>query len=204
MRILSRLPLLIGLTACCGESVRYDADKNEFVLPAPLSIGWETNNGGVYIRRIPQDDWGYALAVNILGPHASTTKAIAVSTDTETEYSIDLFAVYGDGRGYAAGPFEFKAPITVKEIYAGDRQIRWPDYVFSEGYALRSLYELEAYIKKHRRLPGLPAAEEVSRQGLPLIGTQKALVEKVEELTLYVIQLQHQVDSLKSLLRTCR
>ena len=74
----------------------------------------------------------------------------------------------------------------------------WPDYVFADGYALMPLGELEAYIGAYSHLPGMPSAAEVEQEGADLGEMNRLLMEKVEELTLYIIDLQKQIDELKS------
>lgn len=64
----------------------------------------------------------------------------------------------------------------------------WPDYVFTSDYKLPSLQELEAYIKANQHLPGIPSAEEVAADGLVLEEMNKKLLQKVEELTLYLLE----------------
>jgi hypothetical protein len=137
------------------------------------------------------------LTIHPKGLYASTNKALAVID----ENGGDGFIVYGDGSLQALKPAYFYAPIRVKEIYT-DSGAKWPDYVFEPSYKLRNLSELEAFIRQNKHLPGLPSQAEISHQGIPLVSTQKALVEKVEELTLYIIALQKQIDSLKACLQT--
>lgn len=189
----------LSIHACCSGNLDYDPEHQCYVLREPLSIGFETNRGRLSVSYTPPDDWTYALSTIIGGNRAATTKALAVVQRSENDLYEDKFVIYGDGRGVAMAPFEFQAPITVTEIYAKGKDVRWPDYVFAPGYELRSLYELESYIRRHHHLPDLPSSEEVRRSGVPLLTTQAALVQKVEELTLYVISLQKQVDSLKAL-----
>lgn len=74
----------------------------------------------------------------------------------------------------------------------------WPDYVFDKQYRLRSLPELDSYISQHKHLPDIPAAEEVESSGIAVGEMQQKLVEKIEELSLYVIDLQKQVTELKN------
>ena len=74
----------------------------------------------------------------------------------------------------------------------------WPDYVFGADYRLRSLSETEAYIREHGHLPDVPSATEVEEGGLSLGEMNKVLLQKVEELTLHVIELQKQIDELKN------
>ncbi|MCR5193389.1 MAG: hypothetical protein K6D59_08800 [Bacteroidales bacterium] len=73
----------------------------------------------------------------------------------------------------------------------------WSDYVFDEGYHLPSLYELEKYVATNRHLPDIPSAKEVDENGVDLGEMNAKLLQKVEELTLYVIDLQKQIDELK-------
>ena len=72
--------------------------------------------------------------------------------------------------------------------------VAWPDYVFANTYVLKPLIQLEQEIDSLGHLPEIPSAQEVEENGisLPQISTQ--LVKKVEELTLYVIELQKQLD----------
>jgi len=64
----------------------------------------------------------------------------------------------------------------------------WPDYVFDEGYPLQSLEEVEAHIRERKHLPGIPTAQEVAKNGISVGKMQKSLMEKIEELTLHLIQ----------------
>lgn len=74
----------------------------------------------------------------------------------------------------------------------------WPDYVFKDEYQLRSLPELKSFIKTNNHLPNIPEAAEVEKEGILVGVMNRKLLEKVEELTLYVIQLQEQIDELKA------
>jgi hypothetical protein len=74
----------------------------------------------------------------------------------------------------------------------------WPDYVFSNSYKLPTLEEVEKFIGEHKHLPNIPSAAEVEKDGIAVGDMQKRLMEKVEELTLYVIELKKQLDELKN------
>ncbi|MCK8492306.1 bZIP transcription factor [Spirosoma sp. RP8] len=73
----------------------------------------------------------------------------------------------------------------------------WSDRVFESGYRLRGLKEVERYINREKHLPGVPSAEEVVKEGNDLHRTDALLLEKIEELTLYTIQLQKSNVSLQ-------
>ena len=66
----------------------------------------------------------------------------------------------------------------------------WPDYVFHYTYRLRPLAELEKFIEQNKHLPDVPSAAEVEKNGLDLGDNQALLLKKIEELTLYVIELK--------------
>ena len=74
----------------------------------------------------------------------------------------------------------------------------WSDFVFDDGYNLRPLGEVERYIEANRHLPDIPSAQEVEEEGVDVGEMNKLLLQKVEELTLYIIDLQKQIDELKS------
>ena len=69
-------------------------------------------------------------------------------------------------------------------------------FVFSDKYKLRSLKEVENYIEENNHLPDIPTADDVT-EGIALGEMNTKLLQKIEELTLYVIDLQKQVDDLK-------
>ncbi|MBR3520071.1 MAG: hypothetical protein IKN77_08145 [Paludibacteraceae bacterium] len=71
------------------------------------------------------------------------------------------------------------------------------DYVFDEGYDLKSLGEVEEYVKSNKHLPGVPSASEFQEKGMNVSEMSNLLLEKVEELTLHLIRLQKEVDQLR-------
>jgi len=74
----------------------------------------------------------------------------------------------------------------------------WPDYVFHNGYRLPAISDLEKFIHANHHLPNMPSATEVEKEkGFDLGDMQRRLLEKVEELTLYVIQLKKENEQLQ-------
>jgi hypothetical protein len=76
-------------------------------------------------------------------------------------------------------------------------QSDWPDYVFSNDYKLMSLEELRKSIKQNNHLPGIPSAKEIEAEGLQVGEMQIRMMEKIEELTLYIIQLNTDMEALR-------
>lgn len=86
--------------------------------------------------------------------------------------------------------------ITTKEVIV--TQDGWPDFVFADNYNLIPLNKLEKHIKANKSLPGIPTEKEVLENGVSLGEMQAKLLEKVEELTLYVIDLKKENEELKT------
>lgn len=80
-------------------------------------------------------------------------------------------------------------------------QIGWADYVFDKSYKLPTLQEVEAYINQHHHLPGIPSAKEAVGDGLDIGTSQAALLQKIEELTLYVIELNKKIKTMETRLK---
>ncbi|MDO9187610.1 MAG: collagen-like protein [Bacteroidia bacterium] len=79
--------------------------------------------------------------------------------------------------------------IGAKELKIEINSSTWPDYVFEKKYSLLPLNELEQYIQKNKHLPNIPSAKNVKKENGVLVGEmQTKLLQKVEELTLYIIE----------------
>lgn len=82
----------------------------------------------------------------------------------------------------------------------------WPDYVFQENYDLKPLDEVEIFINNNGHLPGIPSASIVENSGLTLGEMQRLMMEKIEELTLYILEIKKENNILKEemeLLKKC-
>ena len=100
-----------------------------------------------------------------------------------------------------SNPGSFKLAVEGK-IVAREIQVTlanpFPDYVFGSSYKLRSLYTLENYINQNKHLPGIPSAVEVEKKGGVELGEMnRKLLEKIEELTLYIIEINKKVEKLE-------
>jgi hypothetical protein len=124
--------------------------------------------------------------------HGSTTAGVSgtelFSIDPNGVVAINTTNTAGNYQLYVGGG-AIAEEVTVK--LEGD----WPDYVFDPSYDLLSLEALEAYTAKHRHLPHLPSSNEVMEKGQELGSNQKALVQKVEELTLHLIRLNKELKA---------
>ena len=76
-------------------------------------------------------------------------------------------------------------------------QTGWSDYVFYKSYKLRPLLDVAAFIKINKHLPDIPTTKEVQEDGIDVGKTEALLLKKIEELTLYLIDQQKQINDLK-------
>lgn len=100
--------------------------------------------------------------------------------------------------GTTTAPSGYKLAVggkTVTEEVVVKLQGNWPDYVFEPDYNLMPLSELERYIKQNKHLPDVPEAKEVADKGIALGELNATLLKKVEELTLYLIELKKENET---------
>ncbi|WP_298737882.1 hypothetical protein [uncultured Chitinophaga sp.] len=142
--------------------------------------------------------------------------AVGISDDTSSYYAFHVVSnVDSMGRGKAGGTKSLlyvrgdgnvgigtlspQAKLAVNGDIFSKRvkviQTGWPDFVFRQDYLLPSLQQVEKYIIHNGHLPDIPAATEVEKDGLDLGEMNKKLLQKIEELTLYVIDQQKQLKS---------
>lgn len=74
----------------------------------------------------------------------------------------------------------------------------WADYVFDEKYRALPLDSLELYIQKYNHLPNIPSAKEIQEKGLNVGKIQQKMMEKIEEMALYILDLKREIELLKS------
>ena len=86
--------------------------------------------------------------------------------------------------------------ITAKEVKV--TETGWSDFVFEDNYELPSLASVESYIKKSKHLPDIPSSKEVTQKGLAVSEMLTKQMQKIEELTLYLIELKKENEALKA------
>ena len=87
--------------------------------------------------------------------------------------------------------------LTTKVKVANYCSASWADYVFASDYALAPLADVETYIKENNHLPNIPSAMEIEKEGLDLADMQSKQMAKIEELTLYLIDMKKEINELK-------
>lgn len=121
----------------------------------------------------------YCFGDNVL--HITATGKIGVNTVNNTSN----FALAVDG-----GIISNK--VHIKEVK------QWPDHVFSADYQLLDLNDLKHYLKDNRHLPGVPSEQEILANGYDINEMQYIMLEKIEEMTRYIILLQDEINQLKA------
>ncbi|NQX41315.1 hypothetical protein HQN84_20865 [Pedobacter steynii] len=102
---------------------------------------------------------------------------------------------YGIGTASPTEMLSVKGKIRAQEIKV--EMGNWPDYVFKKDYPLMTLTELDSFIKLNSHLPNMPAAKEVEKNGVDLGEMNRKLLQKIEELTLHLIEKDKQIQKLE-------
>jgi hypothetical protein len=93
-----------------------------------------------------------------------------------------------------------QAMLTADGIFTAKKikvtQSGWADYVFDSTYKLKPLSDVEQFVRQNKHLPDVPSEKQVANEGLNIGDNQAVLLRKIEELTLYVIELNKKVEEL--------
>jgi hypothetical protein len=145
-----------------------------------VDIQSSVNDNGLCVETNHSVDYGYVIYAKANRP---LTKVFGANLN-----NTENFVVYADGTVFG------------REVNVQVGPFNHPDYVFEPNYKNKMLpiKELEKYLIKEKHLPGMPSAKELKEKGYYSLGElfQKHL-EKTEELYLYIIELQKQIDGLK-------
>jgi len=102
--------------------------------------------------------------------------------------------------GIGSLPNEHKLAIAgsiISEEVIVKLQSNWPDHVFNDDYQLPELVDVKQFIHENHHLEGIPSENEIQNNGINIASIQSKLLQKIEELTLYVIKQDEEINSLK-------
>ncbi len=201
--------LFLVLMACIGHA------QNQLITPAgkPLVIG---NQGGVKLFNLnasspTQPANGKVLSVDAAGtivlvPGGGGSTSSNARESAEVRSGLWSEAAGGNlvnsnaggvmiGSGMNAAPAGYKLYVsdgilTERVKVALKSTADWRDNVLEDDYRLRTVEEVEAFIKENRHLPGVPTAHDMVKNGNDLHQTDAVLLEKIEEMMLYIIELK--------------
>jgi hypothetical protein len=164
-----------------GSSNRIFAGNTPGVLTASnyAYFNIASSDNGIYIQNNIAGKFGLSLKM-----HSATDNAIQVMGYGAAATTVRNFSVKANGEVFAR-----KYTTTLNNI---------PDYVFKADYNLMPLNELRTYIKTNSHLPNIPSAKEMEASEVDLGEMNRLLLEKTEELTLYILQLEERIKSLES------
>jgi hypothetical protein len=153
-----------------GTTYKYGAQINAY-----SSQAWTTTANGTYMTFTTVPNNGVTATERMrIDPEGN----VAIGTTTPASgYKLSV-----NGAAIATS-------MTVK--LAGN----WGDYVFNANYHLSSLSAIKTYIDQNHHLPDVPAAADIEKNGIDLGEMNKILMKKVEELTLYMVQLNKQLEA---------
>ncbi len=200
-------------------------DANPCPTPPVIPFTWNTygnhvNSNNRWIGTIENFDFNIKTnsilrmnvknngTVNLFTLNSTTTGAFVIKNN---DLNKNVFQVQNNGTtnigigrplstGIAANAMlSVDGLILAKEVrVAVSTSTHWADYVFDTKYKLMPLNDVESYIKINKHLPDVPSAEEVVKEGIDVNEISATLLKKIEELTLYTIELRKEIELLKS------
>jgi hypothetical protein len=182
----------------------------ESATTATLQIGNTTaNTGGANLNfKGSLEQWNVRKSVSGGTPTSNSTLAITYNNGV---YGGDrpMMTFFNNTSGYSViigssnTLYQGNCALAVAGKIGGtelviSNQIPFPDYVFTKGYKLSTLSEIEKYIDQYSRLPEMPSADEVKKGGIEIGKMTSILSKKIEELTLYIIEMNKKIDKLET------
>lgn len=148
-----------------------------------MIVGNSSNGGGIrrvgIWDRLSINNAPFSQALNVGGGAYISEKVRIGTTDFTGNYQLAVEGIIGAR----------KLKIT---------QSSWADHVFKKGYKLKPILEVEKFIQLNHHLPDVPKAEDIVGKDLDISENQVLLLKKIEELTLYMIELKKENDLLNA------
>jgi hypothetical protein len=208
-----------GVSAAIGTTTNHAFRLNTngtgklHIYPAGEVIVGSNNSGsfGKFTVETPNNSYGIShistggniLATNIGGTSAgigtfSFTNMRIFSNSVSCILIAAATGNVGIGTDNPTYKLSVNGNIRSKEVVV---ETGWADYVFQKNYQLPSLRDVEKFIELNKHLPNIPSAAEIEANGLHLGDTQKKMMEKIEELTLYLIEANKRIERLEQLIK---
>jgi hypothetical protein len=172
-----------GITTTTSDALRFQVNPNGAIL-MKCSLNVASTSSPLVI----ENDWitcsstPYCKNVFEVRPSGQTY----IGTQRNTNHTSAMLHVNGD---------VVVGTTSSANIYV--TQQNWSDFVFDKNYKLMSLEEVETFYSKNHHLPGVPTEADIKENGNNLGQTDAVLLQKVEELTLYVVELKKEIEILK-------
>jgi hypothetical protein len=192
------------------------ADSNALTIKSNNSVGfgtWSPDDGGGAERFIEvKSDSQSARVVVDSADGAGNFGELLFQRANNNEWSFgnedSQFYIYN----YGFGDYAFRIDTATNDVtITQDLTITGqcteadgacaPDYVFEPDYELLTLQELREYITEYKHLPNVPSADEIEANGINMRAFNFALLEKIEELTLYTLQQEQTIKELEAFIK---
>lgn len=159
--------------------------------------------GNRYGKVLSVDDNGNVILINdgITSGGGNNTGTGWTLTDGRLHNINNAKVVIGTGINSFPGNYGLyveKGILTERVRVAVANSDRWADYVFQKDYNLMSLHDVEKHINYYQHLPNVPSADQMVKSGMDVMETSAKLLEKIEELTLYLIKANKQIEALEN------
>ncbi|MBF0576823.1 hypothetical protein [Dysgonomonas sp. GY617] len=228
VKIKTNLPFLHGVQMPYMKIEGYDAGKSNtlslnlvwhvyngaFIYNSISSYGasipdvWLSNEDGKVVifinERIFYQRFTISVFAQNVGESATFFKGWTVVDEslgglnqTKLIYKNNFGGNVGIGTEYPTTKLDVRGVISASEIKV--QVLTGADHVFAHDYELKPLSEVEAFVKENKHLPEIPSEKQMQKDGLNMNEFQIKLLQKIEELTLYIIQLEKRIQQLEKL-----
>lgn len=146
-----------------------------------------------------QGDGRFTRGLKIGEDYQENKTALYIKNETSLGMNrFDQLILVRNSQGEKLFQLDSNGLLRTREVIVDEQN--WPDYVFKKEYSLLPLNEVQNYIQENGHLPNVPSAKEIAERGLSLGNMTKVTMEKVEELTLYLLQMNERLEQQESTL----
>jgi hypothetical protein len=173
--------------------------------PASVNLVFGANYNDRFRWRVRTTDRGNAIDMDFTASDNSDTEEAVLrlthSSSGRPEFQLNNDAIVSNDGRVGIGTANPQHRLHVNgTVYSTEVRVdvaagSGPDYVFLDNYPLPSLEEVKTHINAYKHLPGVPSAKEMEANGIQLGEMNLLLLKKIEELTLYILSLQTQLNS---------
>ncbi|TKG87809.1 hypothetical protein EYV94_27945 [Puteibacter caeruleilacunae] len=214
LRVFKKFNVMINNSGGVNQCKIYTCDGNRADIGLELRYENRLDRPSVtefYIRRVADVMWGQCALIKGYGINFGSHVGLS-STPTidKLQQAINVSANGSVGIGTTSPDYllDVNGTMRAKEVKVNLNE--GPDYVFEDDYDLKSLEEVDRFVKERKHLPDVPSAKQMEEEGVGLAEMNKLLLQKVEELTLYTIKqedkiktMENQLSQTNELLKTC-
>ena len=191
MRINSAGDVGIGNTLVYGRAIISTSETKNNSIPTAASTALFLSTN--------ESDTPFGVKFGVVGNTSAINRYVSIQTGEHNVANNGILSLQPAGGNVGIGTANPDQKLTVKGTIHSQEVIVdmnvLPDYVFKPAYHLPTLNEVKTYIDQNHHLPEMPSAEQVAKDGLSLGEMNAKLLKKVEELTLYLIEKDKELNN---------